>query len=538
MIAAILRAQLQSMRFGGRRGAVFSAITGIIWYGIWTALAFAGAVIVATAEPTMLRQYLPLGFLGVCAYWQLIPILTASVGSGLDLRKLLIYPIPQGRLFLVEVLLRLTTGAEMVLVLLGGGAGLLRNTASGGWPQVPRVVCALSIFIVFNLLLSSGTRSLLERLLSRRKVREVLTFFLLLLYVVPRLMVQMGVGPKSLGPAGTILDVAGFPWTAAARAALPSTLSDSLWTALVSLLAWTLVAFWFARGQFRRNLRYDAIAAQATPMTPSRPAAQAWSERFYRLPELLLPDPLASIIEKELRSLVRTPRFRLAFVTGFTFGLMVWFPMVAGRHSHGQRSQYFLIIVCVYALTMIGQVTYWNCFGFDRSAAALYFAAPQPLSTVLLGKNIASVIFIYMEVLILIGVTAAFGLSAGWYKAVETLIVVGVCALYMLALGNISSVRYPRSLSSERVAHGGASSRFQGLIFLFYPLALLPVILAYGLRYAFESESIFVVMMVLAAAIGGVLYWLAMESAVETGGRRREQILQELSSGEGPVATE
>ncbi len=212
--------------------------------------------------------------------------------------------------------------------------------------------------------------------------------------------------------------------------------------------------------------------------------------------------------------------------------------MVAGRHSHGQRSQYFLIIVCVYALTMIGQVTYWNCFGFDRSAAALYFAAPPPLSTVLLGKNIASVIFIYMEVLILIGVTAAFGLSAGWYKAVETLIVVGVCALYMLALGNISSVRYPRSLSSERVAHGGASSRFQGLIFLFYPLALLPVILAYGLRYAFESESIFVVMMVLAAAIGGVLYWLAMESAVETGGRRREQILQELSSGEGLVATE
>ncbi len=41
-----------------------------------------------------------------------------------------------------------------------------------------------------------------------------------------------------------------------------------------------------------------------------------WSERFYRLPELFLPDPLASIIEKELRSLVRTPRFRLALSPG------------------------------------------------------------------------------------------------------------------------------------------------------------------------------------------------------------------------------
>ena len=35
MIAAILRAQLLSMRMGGRRGAVFSVITGVIWYGFW-----------------------------------------------------------------------------------------------------------------------------------------------------------------------------------------------------------------------------------------------------------------------------------------------------------------------------------------------------------------------------------------------------------------------------------------------------------------------------------------------------------------------
>ena len=34
MIAAILRAQLLSMRMGGR-GRVFSVITGLVWYGIW-----------------------------------------------------------------------------------------------------------------------------------------------------------------------------------------------------------------------------------------------------------------------------------------------------------------------------------------------------------------------------------------------------------------------------------------------------------------------------------------------------------------------
>ena len=48
----------------------------------------------------------------------------------------------------------------------------------------------------------------------------------------------------------------------------------------------------------------------------------------------------------------------------------------------------------------------------------------------------------------------------------------GICALYMLALGNLGSVRYPRGLSGERVAHGGRG--FQGFLFLIYPVALAP----------------------------------------------------------------
>jgi hypothetical protein len=61
-------------------------------------------------------------------------------------------------------------------------------------------------------------------------------------------------------------------------------------------------------------------------------------------------------------------------------------------------SRYFLTIVCVYALTLLGGVTYWNCFGFDRSAAAFYFAAPLSIAQVLVAKNIVSLIFIYLEV--------------------------------------------------------------------------------------------------------------------------------------------
>ena len=107
------------------------------------------------------------------------------------------------------------------MVVAGGALGLLRNRATGGWPALPRTVAAALIFILFNVLLASGTRSVLLRLLSRRKVREFLVFFLLLLWMVPRFLVMSGRLPVNRlhGIAGAI-QTAGWPWTAAAHIAL------------------------------------------------------------------------------------------------------------------------------------------------------------------------------------------------------------------------------------------------------------------------------------------------------------------------------
>ncbi len=64
----------------------------------------------------------------------------------------------------------------------------------------------------------------------------------------------------------------------------------------------------------------------------------------------------------------------MVFVMGFTFGVLVWLPMALGRGgARRSGSEYFLVMVSLYALAMLGQVTYWNSFGFDRSAAMFYF---------------------------------------------------------------------------------------------------------------------------------------------------------------------
>lgn len=534
MIATILRAQFRSMRFGGR-GTAVSILVSVIWYGLWLAISVVLGETVSELPVTALRAWMPFAFLGVCAYWQLAPVVSASMGSALDLRKLMAYPIPRGQLFTVEVLLRLTTAIEMLMVLTAGTVGLLINPDTGGARFAPRVLGSVLLFVLFNLLLSSGMRSVLERLLSRRKVREVLAIVVALIWVLPRFLISAGLAPHSMGPFGTALRAVEFPWSAAADGVL----GISFAAALFSLVAWTAAAFWFGRMQFARSLRFDLLAAQATPLGPV-PESNSLVEWFYRLPGAILRDPLAGIVEKELRSLARTPRFRTIFIMGFTFGLLVWFPLMAGGGTgyFGRQSPYFLIIVCVYALTLLGQVSYWNCFGFDGSATAFYFAAPQKVSTVLRGKNLASLLFIYLEVLMLCGITALLGLSHGWRNVVETLVVIGICSLYMLALGNLSSVNYPRPLHAERVSQGGTSGRFHGLVFLLYPSALLPVLLAYLARYALRSQLAFDVILALAGVLGAALYSMSMESAIHTAMARREQILRELSSGGGPVASD
>ena len=540
MIRAILWAQWKSvriLRFGaGRRGAVFSALTSLLWYSFW-AMAAVG-VGAFTADPNGRRdieRLFPAMLIFVILYWQLAPILVASMGAALDLKKLLVYPIPTGSLFWIEVMLRVTTGLEMMLLLAGGMIGLIRNPALGGWARAPRIVAPLLLFVLFNLLLAAGLRSVIERALGQKRVREVFVLVAVLIGAAPQLLIVTGV-PKGtlrrlLAEDSSVL----WPWVAAARISLRGS-SAAPWAVL---LAWTAAAYLFGRWQFESNLRFDVQAAQATNLSIAGLAENSWRAKLFRLPSLFLPDPIGAIVEKELRTLSRTPRFRLVFIMGFTFGLVVWLPVMIGRGlQHTGMSENFLTLVCLYSLALLGQVTYWNAFGFDRSAVQAYFAWPIPISRALVGKNLAAAIFVFLEVLAVTAACMLFRMQPSPHKILEAYLVTPVVAMYLMAGGNLSSVHMPRALNAERVAQGGSAGRSQAIMLLVYPLALLPVLLAYGARYAFDSEIAFYVLLAFAAGLGALVYWLALESAGDAAERRKEQIITELSRGDGPVATE
>ena len=47
----------------------------------------------------------------------------------------------------------------------------------------------------------------------------------------------------------------------------------------------------------------------------------------------------------------------------------------------------FLTCVGVYAVVLLGQVTFWNAFGFDRTAAQTWYALPIPFAKVFGGQE-------------------------------------------------------------------------------------------------------------------------------------------------------
>jgi ABC-2 type transport system permease protein len=525
---AILWAQWKSIRNNfPRTGSsdTLSIIVTSLWYLAWTGAAAAEGLVCAESDRETLSHLLPSGLLLLTLYWQLIPILMVSTGLSLDLRKLVIYPVPHSQLFSIEVMLRVTTAAEMLLMLAGALIGLLLNPRVPGWGAF-----SLLIYIAFNLFLSTGLRDQLGRLLARKRVREVLVFGLVLLAALPQLLLR-GADPEAvrrfLYSQPTLL----FPWFAAGRLALGIDMIRSL----CIIFVWTAAAYAFARWQFERSLRFDITEVQSRDTQQSDRVGLL--ERLFRILPTLLRDPLGVLVEKEIRLLTRSARFRLVFLMGFSFGLLIWLPIAfKGSDSPSPLSSHYLTAVTIYAVMLLGEVCIWNIFGFDRSAVQLYYSVPVRMSTVIIAKNITAGFFITLEVILITLVCYLFRMPITIPALIESFCVAMTMTVFLLAIGNLMSTRNPRSVDPDQSWRRNSAGRVQATLIFIYLMIATPIGLAYAARFAFHSDFAFYAVLSFDLFLGMLVYWIAMESAVATAMQQRESIIAALSRGEGPVS--
>ena len=195
---------------------------------------------------------------------------------------------------------------------------------------------------------------------------------------------------------------------------------------------------------------------------------------------------------------------------------------------------YALPMMAVYGLLMLGQLTYWNSFGFDRSATQGYFCWPIRFRDALIAKNLTVLALLFPQIILVSLVARAFHIPSSPAKILETVAVVIIAALFWFGLGNICSVRMPRAMDPDKMNQ--MSNKLQALTILAAPLVLLPVVLAYWARAVFSNDFIFAGILAIAAILGGIFYAVGLDSACESAVTRRESMLLELTRSDGPIS--
>ena len=523
---AILWAQFRSLRNrlprANKAGLALTIFVSILWYGLFTFAAIGSAALMSQAsEMTVIHRVLPGGLLLTFLYWVLIPVMMASKGSSLELPKLLVYPIPHSEFWRLEMLLRLSVGIEPLIVITGTLIGLLLNSAIPHWAPF-----VLLFFVVFTMCFAAGFHDLLGRLMSRRGVREIVSLLFILVIAVPQLLIARGEAARFAWML-TATSWQGWPWSAAAQIAAGAATASGI----AVLLAWTVAGYGFGRWQFARTLRFDESEAGASRAT--RLSRFDW---VYRWPSLIFRDPTAALVEKEVRFLSRSSRFRLVFLMGFSFGLIIWWPVAFGRYQHGPTfmSNHFMAVVSMYAILLLSEVLFWNTFGFDRAAAQLYFVIPVAPRTVLIAKNIGAAFYVLLEITLAIVICLLLRFPMTPQGAGEAYALAAVTTLLLISIGNMTSFYSPRPVDPSK-SFRSSRGRVELLLLLVYPIVAIPIALAYLARYAFASDLAFYATLLLAFGFAIIVYRLTLDSALALAERNRESILAALRGGEGPI---
>jgi len=516
-----------------RHGLIASAVTGALWYGLWVLVAVICAVTPSFIGTDEIESALPGFLLFAMAYWQLSPLVTLSLGVSLEMRKLALYPVSAPTLFLVECLLRLWTALEMLLVL----AGLFAGMASAGSSSPLLLTAGFGTFVAFNVFLSAGIRNLVERVFQKRRLREIILIGMVALTVLPQAVVF---SESARGWAKSALkNQLDLPyWLTPAGLAARLSLGEATAADALLLLGMIATAAYFGYRMFRASCSLSS-ASTAGEQAPA--AKNAGRVGLVGRIARLAPDPLGALLEKEIHYLWRSPRFRLPFFMGFTFGVIAWAPIVLrvdgplGKWLQTGASTF----ITLYAMLLLGPVLFLNRFGFDRGAARFYFWMPISFRQLLAAKNAATAFYCFAEMAAVIVISRVIGLPIGWPQALETVVATAIALLYLLSVGNHMSVRFPVASNPDRVSRAGAGHGIRAAAqFFLFPMSLFPVLGAFLARHVGQSDQTFWTILAAAAVGGAALYWASFAYAASYGLREREFLLSNVAAGEGPVAAE
>jgi len=430
-------------------------LIGMVVAGVFAALAVLGVSVgFGFGAYTLLsgghETWLAFLFWAVFLFWQLFPIFTAGFGAGFEFRNLLRFPLSLRAFYVIGLAYGLADFAAVASIcwLIAMSIGV----ASANPGVLPVMLLISFLFVSMNVTLERLIGSWLERVLARRRSREIF-FALFILFVVSvqflnPLLQRYGRSAqpwvKQLVPYLSV-----FPSSLAGKAIAGAALNHAadILVGVAGISAYALLFSVFLWLRFAAQYRGEELSETAAPArspvrTVSRTGEQADALR-------LLTPQVAAVLRKEFRYLTRNsfaffllimpPVFVLLFTTQF-----------AGRHptamKHPVSTEFFFPGMMAYLILILMAPAY-NSFAYDGKGIQSFFTSPASFREVFLGKNLLQAGMLAFELTLSM---AAFFYLVGFPSLPILLATVAAIVFNVtgqLVIANWSSLCFPRKLN-------------------------------------------------------------------------------------------
>ena len=534
-----LRSRSETMHFAG------TLLFGIFFGG----LAVLGAVVLGIASYALAQSgnwlVLPVLLWGIFSFWQLVPIVSSGMNPGFDGRNLLRFPLRFSAFFLMSAAYGVADpfAATAILWHMSIGAGVLvARPDLFGW-----VALALALSVAMNLLFNRFVFSWLERVLAKRRVREVFTAVFVLLIVTFQFsgVLWQRRGPemaqavrKSAGVWGILPP--GLPGTVIEQASAGDAAAALRTSGL--LAAWALAFGGLFALRVRAQFTGEDLGESAAPVREARvvkripPAAPASGAEVHATsagaPGIVSP-AAAAIFVKEIRYFYRNSMLLMNMVMPLI--LIVFFTMTSsgGRRGRvglfqGRFAGQFAYPAAVGYILLLMMNFCPNNLAFEGRGIERLFLAPVKFRDVMLGKNLFHGSLIALESLFALIVLAAMGHAPSPVILLSTWLGLLFAVLLDLGVGNWLSLQFPR-----RFEFGVRRQRPSGLttlIFLGVFLGEMGIIFGAALLCNWLAGLwLLPVVYTILSAGALVIYWLILEGTTEQAVRQRDALLEQLT---------
>jgi hypothetical protein len=420
-------------------------LSGIFVLGLCFAFYAGGYFFLSNGRP----GWLALLFWGIFVFWQVFPVFVAGFGANFQFRSLLRFPLSLSTFYIVGLAYGLADFSAIASICWLISMTLGAAVAKPG--VLPAMLLIVAMFLLLNVTLERLIGSWLERLLSRRRTREIFVALFVLSMVsinfINPLLQRYG---ASLRPLALRL-IPYFSWlppslAGRAIAAVLQIQPAGFLLAFAGLLLYGIIFGVFLWRRFAAQYRGEELSETLAPARSITRPAHANGDAADHLSALS--PQVAGVLRKEFRYLTRN---------GFAFFTLLLPPLLvllftsefAGKHptvSGRPLSPDMFFPGMMAYLILILMAPAYNSFAYEGRGIQTYFMAPLRFREVFLGKNLMLVSVLVVE----LGMTLAM---LAWRVGLPSLpILVATLAAMVftivgqLVIANWSSVNFPRKL--------------------------------------------------------------------------------------------